>query len=37
MGPIGCFAGLIGQIIHFIVLLITLPIAIICAIFGKKE
>ena len=37
MGPIGCLAGLIGQIIHMVVLLVTLPIAIICAIFGKKD
>jgi hypothetical protein len=38
MGPIGCLAGLIAQIVHLIVLIVTLPIVIICSIFwGKKE
>lgn len=37
MGPIGCLAGLIAQIVHLIVLIITLPIVIICSIFGGKK
>lgn len=36
MGPIGCLAGLIAQIIHMVVMVVTLPITIICSIFGKK-
>ncbi len=39
MGPIGCLAGLIAQIIHMIIMIITLPIVLICSIFGggKKD
>jgi hypothetical protein len=37
MGPIGCLAGLIAQIIHMIVMVLTLPIVIICSIFGGKK
>jgi integral membrane sensor domain MASE1 len=37
MGPIGCLAGLIAQIVHLIVLIVTLPIVIICSIFGGKK
>ena len=37
MGPIGCLAGLIAQIIHMIVMVITLPIVIITSIFGSKN
>ena len=37
MGPIGCLVGLIAQIVHMAVMVVTLPIAIICSIFGKKD
>ena len=37
MGPVGCLVGLIAQIIHMIVLIITLPIVIIASIFGGKK
>lgn len=37
MGPIGCLAGLIAQIVHMIVMIITLPIAIIRSIFGSNK
>ena len=37
MGPIGCLAGLIAQIVHMIVMIITLPIVIIASIFGGKN
>ena len=37
MGPIGCLAGLIAQIIYMIVMVIILPIAVICSIFGGKN
>ena len=39
MGPIGCVLGLIAQIVHFIVLIISLPFVLIAAIFkgGKKD
>lgn len=37
MGPIGCVLGLFAQIIHLIVLIITLPIALICSLFGGKR
>ena len=34
MGPIGCLAGLIAQIIHMVVMLIALPFILIAKIFG---
>lgn len=37
MGPIGCMAGLIAQIIHMVVMLIALPIILIAKIFGKGK
>ena len=37
MGPIGCVLGLFAQIIHLIVLIITLPIVLICSLFGGKR
>ena len=39
MGPIGCVLGLVAQIVHLVVLIITLPFALIAAIFkgGKKD
>ena len=37
MGPIGCLAGLIAQIIHMIIMIITLPIVLIASIFGSKK
>ena len=37
MGPIGCLVGLIAQIIHMVVMVVTLPIVIICSILGKKD
>ena len=39
MGPIGCLFGLVAQIIHIIVLIISLPFVLIAAIFkgGKKD
>ncbi len=37
MGPIGCLFGLIAQLIHMVVLVISLPFIIIAAIFGDKK
>lgn len=37
MGPIGCLAGLIAQIIHLIVLIITLPLVLISSIFDGRN
>ena len=34
MGPIGCLAGLIAQIIHMVIMLIALPFVLIVKIFG---
>lgn len=34
MGPIGCLAGLIAQIIHMVIMLIALPFVLIAKIFG---
>lgn len=34
MGPIGCLAGLIAQIIHMVIMLIALPFILIAKIFG---
>ncbi len=35
MGPIGCLAGLIAQIIHMVIMLIALPFVLIAKIFGR--
>ena len=37
MGPIGCLAGLIAQIIHMVIMLVALPIILIAKIFGKGK
>ena len=37
MGPIGCIAGLIAEIVHLVVLVITLPFVIIASIFGGRK
>ena len=37
MGPIGCVFGLIAQLIHMVVLVITLPFVLIASIFGGKK
>lgn len=39
MGPIGCLAGLIAEIVHLVVLVVTLPFVIIASIFkgGKGD
>ena len=37
MGPIGCLAGLIAQIIHMVIMLLALPIILIAKIFGKGK
>ena len=34
MGPIGCLAGLISQIIYMVAMLIALPFILIAKIFG---
>ena len=34
MGPIGCMAGLIAQIIHMVIMLLALPIILIAKFFG---
>lgn len=34
MGPIGCMAGLIAQIIHMVFMLLALPVILIAKIFG---
>ena len=38
MGPIGCLAGLIAQIIHMVIMLIALPFILIAKLFdGDKD
>ena len=41
MGPIGCLGLLIGQIIHTIILIVTLPIILVVGLFelisGRKK
>lgn len=37
MGPIGCIAGLIAQIVHMAIMIIALPVVLICKIFEKKD
>ncbi len=34
MGPIGCLAGLISQIIYMVTMLVALPFILIAKIFG---
>ena len=34
MGPIGCLVGLIAQIIHMVIMLITLPFILLAKMFG---
>ena len=34
MGPIGCMAGLIAQIIHMVIMLLAMPIILIAKFFG---
>ena len=37
MGPVGCILGLIAQVIHMIVLVVSLPFVIISSFFrGRK-
>ena len=37
MGPFGCLFGLFAQLIHMVVLVITLPFVLIASIFGGKK
>ena len=37
MGPIGCVLGIVAQLIHMIVAVISLPFVLIAAIFGGKN
>lgn len=37
MGPIGCLVGLLAQIVHLLVFVVTLPIVIICSIFCRNK
>ena len=37
MGPIGCLAGLIAQIIHMVIMLISLPFILIAKLFGRGK
>ena len=37
MGPIGCLFGLLAQLIHMVVFVITLPFVIISSVFGGKK
>ena len=37
MGPIGCLAGLVAQIIYMVVMLISLPLILIAKIFGRGK
>lgn len=37
MGPIGCLAGLIAQIIHMVIMIIALPIILIARIFSGRD
>ena len=37
MGPIGCLAGLIAQIIYMVGMLISLPFILIAKIFGRGK
>ena len=34
MGPIGCLAGLVAQLIHMALLMVIFPIVLLCKIFG---
>ena len=34
MGPIGCLAGLVAQIIHMVLMLLALPFILLAKIFG---
>lgn len=34
MGPIGCLAGLVAQIIHMVIMLLALPFILLAKIFG---
>jgi hypothetical protein len=37
MGPIGCLFGLIAQLVHMVVMVISLPFILIASIFGGKK
>ena len=37
MGPIGCLFGLIAQLVHMVVFVISLPFILIASIFGGKK